>query len=179
MSFRKALCLAATILAGCAANHHETGSVHAPEVCPASFDGSRFEIVTDSSLTKGSVGLPEAGGVRCATVLALKAGQTATVHRVYGSGARPYRRWWTFSLPGTDSSAYRKQYGICPAWNSLDSLVTCELAPGTRIALGPGQSVRCGTDPTYPASDSLQVFLANPSRDLDSTRCTFRRMEWK
>ncbi|HNY29884.1 MAG TPA: hypothetical protein PKO15_03265 [Fibrobacteria bacterium] len=179
MNLRASVGLALAFLAGCAPTSRMASFGFPDNSCPIAFDSSLFQKVSDTSLVRAAVHDPDSGGMRCAIALALRPGRHVTVHRVYGSPARPIRRWWALSLPGSDSSAYRAMYEICPAWNSLDSLVSCELAPGARLAMGPGQSASCTGQTGYPVSDSLQVFLANPSRDLDTARCRYGRMEWR
>lgn len=179
MNLRASIGLAVAFLAGCAPTSLLTKPAPADNHCPIIYDTSLFQRISDSSPARAAIHVPDSGGLRCAVTLALRPGRQATVHRVFGGGARPIRRWWSLTLPGSDSSAYRRMYEICPAWNSLDSLVSCALAPGAHLALGPGQSASCGNLSGYPLSDSLQVFLADPARDLDTARCRFGRMEWR
>lgn len=174
-------CLAMVVLAGCSS--HPTSSA-IPDPSGTCFDAHRvdtsiFEPVDDSGLRARAVRLPDSGGVRCATVYRLKDGRGASLHRVFGGGAWRYGRWWTFPRPGSDSTAYRSAYEICRGWNRLDSLLTCDLKPGTHLAIGPGQSAWCASGPCYGTSDSLQVFLANPTIDLDTSRCTVAPMIWR
>lgn len=173
--------LAFAVLSGCASTiSPSSSSMAATGRCFASsrIDTSVFEPVDDSALLRSAVRLPDSGGVRCAEVYRLKVGKSASATRVYGGKGWRFGRWWTFGRPGTDSTVYRQSYEICRAWNALDSIATCALKAGTRFAIGPGQSAVCGNDPGYDASDSLQVFFANPQVDLDVTNCRFETMTW-
>jgi len=145
---------------------------------PRAVDTALFELVEDSTLVRAAVRLPDSGGVRCAVVYQLKSGKSASAYRVYGGKGWRFGRWWTMNRPGPDSTTYRNSYEICRAWNALDSLAICTLKPGTRFAIGPGQSAVCGTDPGYGVSDFLQAFFANPQSDLDIGNCRFGAMRW-
>lgn len=168
------------LLSGCASLFSSTTSPDSSGQCfaPSRIDTSTFERVGDSALERSATRLPDSGGVRCAQAYQLKAGKTASVYRVYGGKGWRLGRWWTFTRPSGDSTMYRKDYEICRAWNSLDSIAVCALKAGTRFAIGPGQSAVCGNDPGYGTSDSLQTFLANPQTDLDIASCRFEPMVW-
>lgn len=171
---------ALALLSGCASTvPAPPASTSGACFAPSRIDTSVFEKVDDSALLRSAVRLPDSGGVRCAGVFQLKAGRTATAHRVYGGKGWRFGRWWTFSRPGSDSAAYRSAYEICRAWNALDSIAVCALKPGARFAIGPGQSAVCGTDPAYGTSDSLQSFFANPQTDLDIASCRFEPLTWE
>jgi len=137
-----------------------------------------FERVRDSALERSAVRVPDSGGVRCAEVFQVKPGAEVRLHRAFGGKGWRFGRWWTLHRPGSDSTSYREGYEICRAWNSLDSLASCPVKPGTRLAIGPGQSAVCGSEPGYGASDSLQIFLADPRRDLDTANCRFEPLVW-
>ena len=168
------------LLSGCASLFSSTTSPDGSGLCfvPSRIDTSTFERVGDSALERSATRLPDSGGVRCAQAYRLKAGKTASVYRVYGGKGWRFGRWWTFTRPSGDSTMYRKDYEICRAWNSLDSIAVCALKAGTRFAIGPGQSAVCGNDPGYGTSDSLQTFFANPQTDLDIASCRFEPLVW-
>lgn len=176
-----ALLATAALLSGCASLFSSTTGEDASGQCfaPSRIDASTFDRVADSALERSAIRQPDSGGVRCALAYQLKTGKTATVYRVYGGKGWRFGRWWTFSRPSGDSTMYRKDYEICRAWNSLDSLAVCALKVGSRFAIGPGQSAVCGNDPGYGTSDSLQVFFANPRDDLDTANCRFEPMSWE
>jgi hypothetical protein len=173
--------VALAMLSGCAARLPLDARAESAGGClqPGAIDTSLFEGVADTALQRQAVRSPDSGGVRCASTYRLKPGKNVAAYRVYGGNGWRLGRWWAFSRPGADSTAYRSAYEICRRWNSLDSLAVCELKAGTRFAIGPGQSADCGADPRYGTSDSLQVFFANPPQDLDTSRCTFQRKDWK
>ncbi|HQF54193.1 MAG TPA: hypothetical protein PK208_03655 [Fibrobacteria bacterium] len=171
----------AALISGCASLFSSTTGADASGQCfaPSRIEASTFERVADSALEQFATRLPDSGGVRCALAYQLKAGKTATVYRVYGGKGWRFGRWWSFAPPSSDSLSYRKDYEICRAWNSLDSLAICALKVGSRFAIGPGQSAVCGNDPGYGTSDSLQVFFANPRDDLDTANCRFAPLTWE
>ena len=180
LAFLLAVFAALAAMTGCAAR--SPGFLQAAPsggcLLPHVLDTAVFEPVVDSALVARAARVRDSGGVRCASVFRLKPGKQTTVYRVYGGAGWRFGRWWTFSRPGSDSTAYREAFEICRGWNNLDSLAACEVRPSARFAIGPGQSAWCGSDPSYGVSDSLQVFFANPQQDLDTSRCTHRRMAW-
>jgi hypothetical protein len=90
-----------------------------------------------------------------------------TVHRVWDS-ARPYTvygSWWSLSDPQGPRDSYRKEEDICPEWSALDRTSTCTIKVGTRVVIGPGQSVNCKGDLSYPPSAVNQVYIPNDSQN--------------
>ncbi len=80
--------------------------------------------------------------------------------------ARPQSRtgrWWTLTESSMTAAQYRDAYAVCPEWNDLDATVRCVLPPGSRVVVGPGQSVRCDAGVAYPASPAAQVFVEDPA----------------
>lgn len=107
-------------------------------------------------------------------------------YRTRVSGVRVYRvvgnsdpsgsegEWWTFEPPSGTVANFRRQYAVCEGWNTCEYLITCTLAAGVRIDVGPGQSVSASTcreaarrrnivqtnpNEHYEASDRLQVYV--------------------
>lgn len=93
--------------------------------------------------------------------------QPVTVYRVWDS-SRPYTvygSWWSLSEPQGPRDNYRKEEDICPEWSALDRVSACTIKVGTRIAIGPGQSVNCNNNLSYPPSAANQVYIPNDSRN--------------
>lgn len=173
--------LATALLAGCSSTLTASAPTDISTPCfdPSRVDTSLFEGVDDPPLQAQAIRAPDRGGARCASTFRLKPGRRAASSRVFGGSAWRYGPWWAIGPTGADSSAYRAAYGICPAWNGLDSLLSCPLAEGARFAIGPGQRARCNDSISYGTSDSLQVFFAHPQTDLDTSRCVASRAPWR
>ena len=87
------------------------------------------------------------------------------VYRVWDK-TRPYTaygRWWSFDRPLGPRYEYRLANDICPKWSPLDQMSVCELRPGAKIVVGPGQSARCPSGAFYPPSAVNQVYIPNDS----------------
>jgi len=84
-------------------------------------------------------------------------------------------RWWSLDKPTNFTKAeYRKANAICPEWSPLSGIVRCTLKPSSQFMIGFTESVQCD-NVTYPASDTLQIFLINPWNDLEACATT----DWK
>ena len=156
----------AALLAGC--------SVFAPSTAPAdacvgsvSPPPAGLEPADDPTLLQSALGAPGDGKLCIGRVFVATA--PVPVYRLWDS-ARPYTllgRWWSLALPQGTRDDYRRANVICPGWSALDRVSACVLVPGTRVAIGPGQSARCdegGTVTVLPASPVNQVYVANDAR---------------
>ena len=158
----------AAVLAGCAALGPEpspaptTGCVGSVLAAPAGLESAE-----DAALLQSALGAPGDGKLCIGRVFVATA--PVPVYRLWDS-ARPYTllgRWWSLALPQGTRDDYRRANVICPGWSALDRVSACVLVPGTRVAIGPGQSARCdegGTVTVLPASQVNQVYVANDAR---------------
>jgi len=98
-----------------------------------------------------------------------------TVYRVWNRSKSYslYGRWWSLTRPTGPRAKYRKANDICPSWSELNEMIACTVIPGSRLVIGPGQSLTC-KDMTLPASPVNQVYIPNDSRNniLHVENCT-------
>lgn len=120
---------------------------------------------------------PGSGGVsRADVVVAL---EPVTVYRTYTGApfecstehpAGEFGSWWSPVEPQLPKDSYAKSVGVCPAWNDMSMMITCTLAPGTVVLVGPTQSATCagssscdpapaGWDDPLPATTAPQLFI--------------------
>jgi hypothetical protein len=118
----------------------------------------------DPALLQSAQGAPGEGKLCGGRVFVATA--AVPVYRVWDS-ARPHTLlgvWWSLSMPQGTRDEYRRANVICPGWSALDRVSACVLIPGTRVAIGPGQSARCDEGDTVtvlPASPVNQVYVPN------------------
>lgn len=96
-----------------------------------------------------------------------------TVHRVFSS-RHPDRRLdgaWTVDLPDGTREQLRRDLGVCEAFSALDRVIVCELARGTSVVLGLGQSIACGGEERYPQSATTQVWIVDADTVARAARC--------
>ena len=107
------------------------------------------------------IGSPEAGGMCRGKVTVYKVTDRDGIQmtRGFGSGGYPFSNWWNFGLPPPHESAadYMKKDEMC---SQVTHTNTCNLKEGQLIAVGPGESMKCG-DTIYPRADGnpLQVYV--------------------
>jgi hypothetical protein len=119
---------------------------------------------TDDALLASAIGAPGAGQL-CAGTVFQATGQVK-VYRVYDS-SKPYtlyQRWWTFALPVYPREKYQLDHDICPEWSPLNIMSSCTIKVGTKVVVGPSQSVQC-TSTLMPASAVNMVYIPNDSRN--------------
>jgi hypothetical protein len=167
-------------LFGCANLPQPTPStppVAAPAVCPAPAGlpaplAAQFEPATDAPLLAKAVGQADKGGLCTGQVFQAKADASVILFRAWNS-TNPKSQlgsWWAFDKPEGNIADYRKDYEICYEWTPLDMLVQCRVKPGTKIVVGPGQSMQCSQYVTYSTSPRQQVFIDNAAAALEN--CT-------
>lgn len=116
----------------------------------------------DPQLLKAALGEPMQGRLCKGQVFI--ANQPVLVYRGWNH-ANPnslYGSWWAFTRPAGSRAQYRVDYAICPSWNPLTRVSVCQVKVGSKLVVGPGQSVDCLSDQLqYAASAFNQVFLPN------------------
>ena len=132
--------------------------------------------VQDQALLTEALGKPAEG--KLCTGKVFVATQPVTVYLVYDAAKSYtlYGRWWALSSPHGPREQYQLDNDICPEWSPLDMASSCTVKPGTKIAIGPGQSAQCAKD-LLPASATNQVYIPNDSRNnvLFVENCTTGR----
>lgn len=119
----------------------------------------------DATLLQAAQG-PSGQGKLCSGKVFV-AEKPVTVYRVWDS-SRPYTvygSWWSLSDPKGPRDDYRKEEDICPEWSALDRMSACTIKVGTQVVIGPGQSVKCNGDLSYPPSAANQVYIPNDSKN--------------
>ena len=84
------------------------------------------------------------------------------VYRVYSSApgkAGPDGLYWTPAAPQGSRANYRRDYVICPEWNDLDRVRTCNVRPWALVAVGPGAAAKCKDGTVLAASEVPQVLI--------------------
>ena len=155
-------------LAGCASLVSPPAPAPA-EVCVGSVAPAPagLEPVDDAALLQSAQGAPGEGKLCVGRVFVATA--AVPVYRLWDA-AKPYTllgRWWSLALPQGTRDDYRRANVICPGWSALDRVSACVLVPGTRVAIGPGQSARCdegGTVTVLAASPVNQVYVPNDAQ---------------
>lgn len=120
--------------------------------------------IEDQGLLKDAVGEEDAGRLCMGEVFSVSS--PVTVCRVWNSEAdyTLYGRGWSFELPKGPREAYCEANEVCEEWSPLDVMSSCTLIAGAKIAVGPGQSVKCENG-SYPKSAVNQVYVPNDSRN--------------
>lgn len=152
-----------------------TPPVAGPVVCPVPAGlpaalAAQFEPATDAPLLAKAVGQANKGGLCTGQVFQAKADASVMLFRAWNSTntKSQWGSWWAFDKPEGKIADYRKDYEICFEWTPLDMLVQCRVKPGTRIVVGPGQSMQCSPYVTYSASPRQQVFIDNATAALEN-----------
>lgn len=121
--------------------------------------------IDDDALLQAAAGAPGMGKLCSGKVFVAE--QPVTVYRVWdrAKAYTAYGSWWSFSQPQGPRERYRREEDICPEWSPLDVMSSCTLKIGTRIVVGPGQSVNCANQLNFPPSAENQVYIPNDSRN--------------
>lgn len=134
--------------------------------CVGTFDRTHegMKEVTDEALATSAIDATGKGKMCMARVF--EATTPIKVYRVWNSSKTytEFGKWWSFDKPVGPIDAYRQQNAICPEWSNLDRLTVCEIKPGARFAVGPGQSATCA-EQSYEKSPANQVFIPNDTRE--------------
>ena len=140
------------------------------------------------------------GGVSRADIVV--ATQPVRVYRAYSSGtfecgtdkpAAEFGSWWSPVELASPKAGYAASNAICPAWNDLSMVLSCTLAVGTVVLIGPTQSVECsgtascspppeGWDAPLPATESPQLYINSYGRsdaELESFLLDCRIEPWE
>jgi hypothetical protein len=119
----------------------------------------------DTELLQAAQG--ESGQGRLCAGKVFVAEKPVTVYRVWDSthSYTAYGSWWSLSDPQGPRDNYRKEEDICPEWSALDRMSACSLKVGAKVVIGPGQSVNCNNNLSYPPSSVNQVYIPNDSRN--------------
>jgi hypothetical protein len=119
----------------------------------------------DAELLKTAQG--ESGQGKLCVGKVFVAEQPVTVYRVWDRSRSytAYGSWWSLSDPQGPRDSYQKEEDICPEWSALDRMSACSLKVGAKVVIGPGQSVNCNNDLSYPPSAVNQVYIPNDSRN--------------
>lgn len=115
------------------------------------------------------------GGISSGVLLKLK--EEIVVYRLWDGadkgmneygGSNRIGSWWSADRPSGSANNYRTLNAICTKWNELRWVTKCKLKPGTLLAVGPTQSATCSDQESYPANNTLQLYVDNTSsRYLD------------
>jgi hypothetical protein len=110
------------------------------------------------------------GGISSGVLLKLN--EEITVYRLWDGadkgineygGSNRIGAWWSADQPTGDTNGYRARNAVCKKWNELRWMAKCKLKPGTLIAVGPTQSAICSEQESYPANNTLQIYVDNTS----------------
>lgn len=131
------------------------------------------------ALLKKALGLPEAGGLCAGQVYTVTT--PITLYRVWNStfAGSQLGHWWTWQKPQGAIADYRQQNAICYQWSPLDKLTQCQIAAGTQLVIGSGQSARCSAFLAYPVSSQLQIFLANSAAHTSHCQNFTAHWQWQ
>ncbi len=174
------LVLSALTCVVCVSAHAQAQSCPGSTQLPADLVG-KMAAVSDPQLLESAIGKVDMGGLCMGQTYEVKANQQVTVYRAWNS-TNPGSRlgsWWAFEEPRGAISEYRVADEICYQWSPLDMLVTCQLEPGQRIVLGPGQSAVCSPYLTYPASSQQQIYIQNAKTNLKNCTVKQGQFSWK
>lgn len=127
---------------------------------PPTFEKVEDPAVVSSVLNKYVLGTPGKGGLCQGEVWRAKV--PVTVYRLQNMTTETkYGYWWAFAPPQGTADDYRRDYVICPEWNSFTQIIVCQLKAGSLVAVGPGQSATCksaeGAESCLAASSANQV----------------------
>ena len=73
--------------------------------------------------------------------------------------------WWNLRAVGDTVAQFDAYDDVCSDWYPnapADRRYTCYIKAGTSIAVGPGQSILCPNNRSYPQSPVLQVYVDDP-----------------
>lgn len=148
------------------------------ESCPGSTEipaqfAQYFQAVDDQELLDKALGEAGKGGLCKGQVYESTQELPADFFRAWNS-TNPnseFGQWWAFFKPEGSTSEYREQYEICFQWSPLDRLVSCPLKAQQKIVVGPGQSAYCSQYLSYPASEALQIFIADAANAFNTDQC--------
>lgn len=165
------ICISLGVLSGCS---RVTVNVHDSYSCPGSVEqaeGLAKLPYTDDDLMRAAVRGPGEGGICRGEVFVVQ--KPVFAYRVWDKNNSRSRtgRWWTFEEPKGPLERWRAKYAVCPEWktDTVTYVVSrCQIKKGTKIVVGPGQSIRC-KDSAYEASPTNQVYIPNHlSTDADN-----------
>lgn len=134
--------------------------------------------ITDVNVLKNSVLPKDNGGLCMGSIFKVK--KPIVVYRVWNSSdtSSLKGRWWTFDKPIGTLEDFRKDYGVCCQWGPKDTLSACTLKVGSKIVVGPGQSVDCThaenrggdgcNDTRYEISAKNQVYIHDPVNNVEN-----------
>jgi hypothetical protein len=146
------------LVGGCATVGDDRAGLAAE--CPGRFAPiAGLAEIRDDSLAARALGRAGTGGLCGARVYVVTT--AVTVYRAWDSAvaSSEFGAWWALDAPQGTRDDYRKAYAVCPAWSRLDRVVACSLKPGSRVVVGPGQSVDCGAGGFLAASATAQAYL--------------------
>lgn len=162
--------LMASFAAHCASTQNPTPAPtppanHTEATCPSNIPAPEgLRPIEDTALHESVIGAAGAGKLCAARTFEVVG--TVRVYRVWNS-AQAYTangRWWALEAPHGTRDEYRAAYAVCPEWSALDRVTACDLRVGAHVALGPGQSVTCQGNVSYPVSSALQLYVPNDTR---------------
>lgn len=133
---------------------------------------------TDTELLKRAVLTKDEGGLCMGSIFVVK--KPIVVYRVWNKNESKTAkgRWWTFDKPTGTLQGFREDYEVCCQWGPKNKVDACSLKVGSKIVVGPGQSVDCTKvvnhcgpdckDTRYEISEKNQVFILVPEQDLEN-----------
>lgn len=134
--------------------------------------------ITDVNVLKNSVFPKDKGGLCKGSIF--KVEKPIVVYRVWNSSYEPSAKgnWWTFDKPTGTLEKFRKDYAVCCQWGPKDKMDSCTLKVGSKIVVGPGQSVDCTqeknrggndcNDTRYEISEKNQVYIHDPVNNVEN-----------
>lgn len=127
---------------------------------PEPVEGLRETDAYDKALLGIAIGLPDKGKLCSGQEYVVT--KPLVVYRVWDKSKNysMYGNWWTFDTPQGPVESWRSTYEVCPEWGPRDIVSKCQLKVGTKIVIGPGQSMKCN-DKSYPPQPVNQVFIPN------------------
>ncbi len=143
--------------------------------CPSALKGP-FKAATPAiSFTDNKAGK---GGLKChETVIATS---TVKLYRYWdGPSAQRLGKYWTEGVASSLTEA-RKTLAVCPKWNVMTMLTTCDLPPGKQVVRGPGQTASCpglAAGGAWLPGGPQQVFVLDPAATL--VNCHDTPTGWK
>lgn len=180
------------VLAGCASiqqpspSSTETTPTTSAPACPSPADLpatllGQFEPAVDDALLAKALGPADKGGLCTGRVYQAKADTNVMLFRAWNSTNPNSKlgKWWAFGKPEGKTADYRKDYVICYEWTPLDMLAQCRVKAGTKIVVGPGQSMQCSQYLTYPASARQQVYIDDAAGSLDNCSTFNGTFSWQ
>ena len=119
----------------------------------------------DKKLLFAAIGAPGKGKLRKGKVF--KAEKSITIYRVWDDAKSHtlWGIWWTLDVPQGTRDEYRIKNAICPEWSQLNIMSSCTIKIGTKVVIGPGQSVKCKDGSVIPDTSTLQVYIPNDIRN--------------